>query len=153
MKISVEIPKWFEEDYKRDGFKESFERIINDLICISGGYTCTEKRDALLIEMLMETFSKRNDIKECLVRITHEKESNITKAEVRTFEGECKELSQGFAEHQVPEIALARAIGNHAILSKIIELKDYRDVDDILSRMKKALNIPIKVWETNKYEV
>ena len=153
MKISIEIPKWFEEHYKKDCFKESFERIIADLNSDSDEFRYTGNYEKELLEMLMGTFSKRNNIKETLIRIVYEKENNITKAEVRTFEGEHKELFQGYAEHQVPEIALAKAIKNHVTLSKIVELGDYRDVEDILSKVKKALNVPVKVWTTNKYKI
>jgi hypothetical protein len=38
MKLVVEIPKEFEQDFQSDRFKEFFERCIADMNCVCGNY-------------------------------------------------------------------------------------------------------------------
>lgn len=59
MKLIIEIPKDFEEHFKQDKFKDSFNRIAQDVISqvysddsISGNY------EIELLEMLSEAFEK-----------------------------------------------------------------------------------------------
>lgn len=51
MKISIEIPKEYEIDFKANKFKDFFSRVIADMNCLCGNY---EKEIA---EMLIESFA------------------------------------------------------------------------------------------------
>ena len=52
MRIEIEIPKEFEEEFKKDKFKDSLQRLIADANCVAGRY---EKEVA---EMLIKAFEE-----------------------------------------------------------------------------------------------
>lgn len=58
MKITIEIPREYEIDFKSDKFKDFFSRVIADMNCLCGNY---EKEIA---EMLIESFDNGEVIRE-----------------------------------------------------------------------------------------
>ena len=58
MRIEIEIPKEFEEHFKQDKFKDSFERIMVDIFHPSenGDCLCADRYEYETIEMLEEAF-------------------------------------------------------------------------------------------------
>lgn len=57
MKITIEIPKEYEIDFKADKFKDFFSRVITDMNCLCGNY------EIEIAQMLIEAFSKGEIIK------------------------------------------------------------------------------------------
>lgn len=51
MKLTIEIPKEFEVDFKTDKFKNFFSRVITDMNCLCGNY---ERETA---EMFIKAFA------------------------------------------------------------------------------------------------
>ena len=58
MRIEIDIPKEFEEHFKQDKFKDSFERIMVDIFHPSenGDCLCADRYEYETIEMLEEAF-------------------------------------------------------------------------------------------------
>ena len=57
MKITIEIPKEYEIDFKVDKFKDFFSRVITDMNCLCGNY------EREIAQMLIEAFSSGEKIK------------------------------------------------------------------------------------------
>jgi len=57
MKITIEIPKEYEIDFKVDKFKDFFSRVIADMNCLCGNY------ETEIAQMLTEAFSNGKIIK------------------------------------------------------------------------------------------
>ena len=55
MKITIEIPKEFEEHYKKDRFKDSLMRLACDIHCMAGRY----ERET--VEMLIKAFGNAEE--------------------------------------------------------------------------------------------
>lgn len=51
MKITIEIPKEYEIDFKVDKFKDFFSRVMADMNCLCGIY------ETEIAQMLIEAFS------------------------------------------------------------------------------------------------
>lgn len=60
MRIEIDIPKEFEEHFKQDKFKDSFERIMADIkyLLESRDYLCAGRYEYETIEMLQKAFEK-----------------------------------------------------------------------------------------------
>ncbi len=58
MRIEIEIPKEFEEHFKQDKFKDSFERIMADIkySLENGDCLCAGRYEYEIIEMLQKAF-------------------------------------------------------------------------------------------------
>ena len=59
MKLMIDIPKEFEENWNQDRFKDCIGRLIADSHCVAGNY---EKETA---EMLIDVFDKAEEFKSC----------------------------------------------------------------------------------------
>lgn len=57
MKITIEIPKEYEIDFKVDKLKDFFSRVIADMNCLCGNY------EREIAQMLIEAFSNGKIIK------------------------------------------------------------------------------------------
>ncbi len=57
MRITIEIPKEFEDEFKKDRFKDSLSRLVIDANCMAGNY---EKETA---SMLIDAFQKAKEEK------------------------------------------------------------------------------------------
>ncbi len=55
MKVEIEVPKEFESQFVKDGFKEALERVKADIHLVAGN---SEKE---IIEMLINGFSKSRE--------------------------------------------------------------------------------------------
>jgi len=56
MRVLINIPKEFEEHYCQDGFKDSFERLINDSYSYNKSLSGNYERETL--KMLIDAFEK-----------------------------------------------------------------------------------------------
>ena len=56
MRVQIEIPKEFEEDYRKDRFRDFFERVRADIDCrgLCGNYEKETKRGDLTVDILIE---------------------------------------------------------------------------------------------------
>ena len=65
MKLQIEIPKEFEEDFNKDKFNECFERVITDIISNknkTGTYELAGNYEIETLKMLKEALNKADKI-------------------------------------------------------------------------------------------
>ena len=56
MKITIEIPSEFEDEFEKDKFEETLQRVLTDVHCLAGNY---EKET---IYMLIEAFKNAKSV-------------------------------------------------------------------------------------------
>lgn len=86
MKLVIEIPKEFEQDWKYDSFADSLNRLIADIHCLAGKY---EKETA---EMLIDAFDKAYELscEDCISRQSAYEAVDLRIQELRTHPQFCK---------------------------------------------------------------
>lgn len=98
MRIEIEIPKEFEENFKQDKFKDSFERIMADIkhSLENGNCLCAGRYEYETVEMLQKAFENSRQAYP-VDKVVEELESFAKLAEDRWANGTSK---YAYQEHK-----------------------------------------------------
>ena len=91
MKLTIEIPKEFEVDFKTDKFKDFFSRVITDMNCLCGNY---ERETA---EMFIKAFANGEFVSDNWISVTDKLPEEGTDVIVTTKNGNVYNLCYGYA--------------------------------------------------------